>query len=156
MATSVIPAFMDFYEQLGFAAPQQSRIFFDVKPQKVTDQISGPIEVSVPYAILKDKGMTPEYHFEYKPEETTKLELTVYAKTLEEVDAMILVIRFNGAAPTDAAGIDNCLSFDIPPTLGMESTKLISITKSKDTESGKDASTVHKAVLNYELTTYYA
>ena len=156
MATSVIPAIMDFYASLNFATPEQKRIFFDKKPQKVTDQISGPIEVNVPYAVLKDIGMDLEDQFEYKPQEITKIEITIYAKTLEEVDAMVHVVRFNGQPPENAAGLDNTLALVLPEELEMECTKLKRIVKSLDDQKGKDASSVHKAVMSYEVTTQYA
>lgn len=149
MATSLIPAIMDFYASLNFATADQKRIFLDEKPQKTT------VEVNFPYAILIDDGMVPVPMFEYKPQEVTTVRIEVFATTLEEVDAMIDTIRFNGSPPENKAGIDNCLSYSLPASLGTEYTHLLKIVKGTDKERGKNASLVYKATISYEIATYY-
>ena len=152
MATSLIPAIMDFYAGLSFANNDQKRIFLDKKPQKLASQTA---EVTFPYAILEDIGMVPEHMFENNPQEVTTVKIKIYATTLEEVDAMVKTLRFNNQDVKLGAGMDYCTTFSLPSDMATEGTLLQNLVKRLDDQRGPNGSLVYRAELTYVIRNNY-
>lgn len=64
-------------------------------------------QVRPPYCVLIDNGLTPAADdFEGNVIEDGRLILEVYADTLEDVDAILKAVKYNGQAPGSKAGFD--------------------------------------------------
>lgn len=152
MAASAVAAVMNKYKSFTFATSDQARIWFDEKP----NTNGAPTSITPPYAVLEDKGTSFVYTFEYVPTETTKIDLTLYANSLADVDAMIDVVRFNGGTPQQRLGLDNTTSLVLTNGRYNISVSLSNIVRSLESQRGVTGSLVYKAVMSYEVEASYA
>ena len=67
-----------------------------------------------PFAILTDGGTTPTSTFEFDLRESTRLEFTIYGRTLAEADLAAFAVRFGGGPRTGTAGMDHADSLPLP------------------------------------------
>lgn len=113
-ADSVIRAAIDLYETLtasNFPGGSRPPIHFDLAPQTT----GAGAQLDLPYCVLKDGGVVPQFDTERNGIEPTQLTLEVYASTLADVDAVVKAVKWNGQDPGDGAGFDfGTLSLNAP------------------------------------------
>lgn len=68
------------------------------------------------YLVIIDEGMRPTYEFEHTCMEQTDLVLMVYANTLQRVDEIVEIVKYNGGGISAGLGLD----FGALPTLSTD------------------------------------
>lgn len=152
MAASAVAAVISKYKSFTFATSDHARIWFHEKPN--TD--GTPTAIAPPYSVIKDKGTSFSYTFEYVPIETTKIDLELYTNSLADVDAMIDVVRFNGGTPQQKLGLDNTTSLVLTNGRYNIEVGLKNIVRSLESQRGVTGSLVYKAVMSYEVEASYS
>lgn len=114
MAHSYVAAAEALYGTLTAALfPGGTRPPFDFGEASATTSTGA--QKRVPYVVLTDLGSDPEYQSDYGGQERGGFELTVYAKTVTDLDTIVTAIRFNGDTPAAKAGFDfGTLTLDAP------------------------------------------
>lgn len=101
MATSVITAVQARWASI-FNGASDPALYFDEAPQADT---TGAQE-RLPYGVLRDEGLTPEYQSDDGGHETGEIVIELYAVTLADLDALVHRAKWGASAPSARAGLD--------------------------------------------------
>lgn len=111
-------------------------------------------QVYPPYVVIVDDGMTPSYEMEHTVMEVTNLGFMIYSGTLDEVDAIVEKIKYNGGAINAGLGMDFGSLPSLATQYGDLEIRRVSEKRFAAIATGKSAQRIHGCELRYRITLY--
>lgn len=145
-AITVTRAVQDFWAAGLTFSGKPAKLWFDGVP--LVSATGTPVQL--PTAEITDNGTTTSADFEHVPVETTRFTVTVRAETLEAAMTIVLGMKYNGAPPTDYAGLDYCRGLAVAncSVLACEPGRRLETT---ETARGPTANLVYKVTQDYTV-----
>jgi hypothetical protein len=115
------------------------------------------VAVRLPLCVVEDLGSEPQFEMEYEGPEVTKVQVSAYAVTLADIDAIAIALKYANGSPDDQLGLDfgtiAAIVGGVGPYLTFNECRRVSERRERvHVEFTNTAQIVHKVTLTYDVT----